>query len=81
MSVISAIGTPAFMGNITVKQITTSEALEQVLKDLEAMTPEELRAEFDKHKDSSFAKAMRETSAFYKEMQDRSAFMAMVKHD
>jgi len=40
------------------------EAIDQVFAELNAMTPEELRAELDKHKDGEFARALKEASEF-----------------
>jgi hypothetical protein len=43
---------------------SVKQALSEVLTEMAAMSPEELRADLDKHKNGSFAVAMREASAF-----------------
>lgn len=45
-------------------KMTVKEAFEKVLADLEAMSPEQLRAELEKHRDGEIAVAMRETQVF-----------------
>lgn len=47
------------MGTMSVK-----EALAEVLKDMRAMTADELRAELNAHKNGAFATAIREAEAF-----------------
>lgn len=44
--------------------MTVKEALDQVLKEMGELSPEELRAELDKHKDGGLAVALRETQQF-----------------
>lgn len=44
--------------------MTKDEAIDQVFAELNAMTPEELRAELDKHKDGEWARALKEASEF-----------------
>jgi hypothetical protein len=44
--------------------MTKDEALEQVLRDMEAMSPKELRAELDQHKNGPLATALREAGDF-----------------
>jgi hypothetical protein len=44
--------------------ITTEQALEQALAELAALSPKELRAELDKHKDGPLATALREAGDF-----------------
>lgn len=51
---------------------TTAEALAQVLSDMKKLSPTELRAELDKHKDGPFATAMREASEFVSTLQGGS---------
>lgn len=45
-------------------KMSVQEALDQVFNDLDAMSPEQFRAEMEKHKDGDIAVAMRELSAF-----------------
>ena len=42
--------------------MTVNEALEIALKELESLSPEELREELDKYKDSDFVKTLNEMS-------------------
>lgn len=51
--------TPAPMRPLSVK-----EALRQVLDDMAALSPEQLRAELDRHQDGPLATALREASSF-----------------
>lgn len=44
--------------------MTVKEALATVLAEMDAMSPEELRADLDAHRDGAFAVAMRETAQF-----------------
>lgn len=44
--------------------MTVKEALKLVLAEMNAMTPEQLRAELDAHKDGSLARGLREAQAF-----------------
>lgn len=46
------------------KPVSLQQALDETLTEMEAMSPEQLRAELDKHKDGPFAVAMREASEF-----------------
>ena len=46
------------------ERMTTQQALDEVLAEMEAMTPEQLREELNKHKDGPLATALRETSEF-----------------
>lgn len=46
------------------KQGSVAKAMDAVLTELEAMSPEQLRTELNKHKNGPFATALRETSEF-----------------
>lgn len=50
--------------------LTVREALSQVLDEMDAMSPEELRAELDKHKAGTMATALAEASQFMKELDE-----------
>lgn len=43
---------------------TTADALKQVLQEMRAMSPEELKADLERHKNGPLAVAMREASEF-----------------
>lgn len=45
-------------------KMTVQEALNQVLADIEAMSPEQLQAEHEKHRDGDIAEALRQLSSF-----------------
>lgn len=45
-------------------KMSLKEALAAVLKDMEALSPDELRSELTKHNDGTFAKALREARQF-----------------
>lgn len=59
----------------------TKYLLEEVFKEMESLTPEELRADLDNHKDGPLAIAFREAGQFQQEMKERSKFMAMVNNE
>lgn len=44
--------------------MTPNEALKQALNEMSKLTPQELRAELDKHQDGELATALREASEF-----------------
>ena len=44
--------------------VTVKEALKQVLSDMNALSPEQLRVELDKHSNGPLSVAMRETQEF-----------------
>lgn len=44
--------------------MTTNEALKQALAEMEKLTPQELRAELDKHRNGPLATALREAGDF-----------------
>lgn len=44
--------------------MTTNEALKQALAEMEKLTPQELRAELDKHRNGPLATALREAGEF-----------------
>lgn len=46
------------------RKMTQKEALKHVMRDIMAMTPEQRRAELDKHRDSPFVKIMGELREF-----------------
>lgn len=44
--------------------MSTEQAMKEVLAEMNAMTPKQLRAEIDKHKDGPLATALREAGEF-----------------
>lgn len=60
------------MSTMSIKQ-----ALEKVLRDMKAMSPEQLRSELIEHKDGEFAKALRSAQNFLSEQYSIDSYPIM----